>query len=277
MPKAKATPKSKTAKTPKTPKTRTDPRGRFVWYELLTSDPDAARRFYGAIVGWGTRAWEGDASYVMWTNNDEPLGAVMALPAEVKQAGIPPHWLAYVGTPDVDATAKQAKTLGGKVLKAPVDIPTVGRFAVLADPQGAVFAAFTPLGETPGHDGPPQRGEFSWVELATTDHTAAFDFYHALFGWQKTDAMDMGEAGVYQMYGRKGRSLGGMFNKPPEMPGPAWLCYAMVASADAAAEKVKTLGGKVLNGPMDVPGGGRIAQCLDSQGAAFAVHSSATG
>ena len=199
----------------------------------------------------------------------------MALPDEAKQMGAPPHWLGYVGTPDVAATAKQAAGLGGKVLVQPQEIPTVGTFAVLQDPQGAVLAAFAPA------QGPMDlMGQVAWHELLTTDYEAAFDFYNALFGWNKTEAMDMGEMGVYQMYGLGDVTLGGMMNKTADMnmPGPpSWLHYMTVPSADAAAEKVAALGGKVGHGPMDVPGGGRIAQCFDPQGAAFAVHSTASG
>ena len=149
---------------------------------------------------------------------------------------------------------------------------------MLADPQGAVFAAHTAEGDVPGHDGPWPVGEFSWHELATTDPSAAFDFYSGIFGWVKTDAMDMGPGGIYQMFGRsKDRSVGGIFKKSAEMPGPCvWLLYIRVDSVDTRATIVQELGGKILNGPMDVPGGGRIAQCLDPQGAAFAIHSSTT-
>lgn len=249
------------------------PRGRFVWYELMTTDPDAARRFYPEVIGWSTQPWEEDESYVMWMNGESPVGAVMALPDEVKAMDVPPNWLAYVAVPDVDATAKQAAELGGKVLREPEDIPKVGRFSVIADPQGAVLCAFQPAEAPPGAEGPPKVGEFSWNELATTDHEAAFAFYSELFGWKKTDAMDMGEMGVYQMYGLGDQPLGGMFNKSAEMPGPpSWLYYIRVENVDEAAERVKGMGGEILNGPMEVPGGDRVVQCMDPQGAAFALH-----
>lgn len=252
-----------------------NPLGRFVWHDLMTADPEAAQAFYTEIIGWGTDVWEGaDSPYTMWTNGETPLGGVMELPQQAKQAGAPSHWLAYVGTPDTDATVEKATELGATVYVAPQDIPTVGRFAVMADPQGAVFAVFTAAEEAPGHDGPPQVGEFSWHELATTDYEAAFAFYSTLFGWEKSEAMDMGEAGIYQMYGRGGQQLGGMFNKPEEMP-VGWLHYAKVDDVNSVAERVKRLGGQILNGPMEVPGGDLIAQCLDPQGAAFAIHSSA--
>ena len=258
------------------------PTGRFVWYDLMTTDPAGARDFYTNVLGWGTETWDGgEQPYDMWTAPSGALGGVMELPPEAVAQGAPPHWMAYIAVEDVDATVEKGTSLGGTVLVPPMDIPTVGRFSVMADPHGAVFAAFRPEGEAPGHDEAPGVGEFSWHELVTEDYDAAFDFYSALFGWQKTDAMDMGPAGTYQMYGRGvGPDLGGMMNKPPQMPEemPAsWWFYARVDDIDAALERVKENGGTVASGPMDVPGGDKVAQCQDPQGAWFAVHWTAHG
>ncbi len=252
------------------------PLGRFCWFDLMTTNPDDAPSFYGAIAGWGTMPYENSPEpYTLWVNGEEPIGGVMALPAEAAAAGAPPHWIAYISTPDIAATTAKAKSLGGSVVME-MDMPEVGQIALYADPQGAVIGAYQPLDDTPGHDGPPNVGEFSWHELATTGWEGAWDFYSELFGWEKTDAMDMGEMGMYQMYrGVTEVPLGGMFDKPPEMPMNAWLYYVRVPDVNAAIEKVKELGGQVLNGPMEVPGGDMIAQCLDNQGAAFAVHSTA--
>jgi predicted enzyme related to lactoylglutathione lyase len=255
------------------------PRGRFCWHDLMTSDPAAAEGFYKEIVGWGTDIWEGgEMPYTMFTNAGTALGGVMLLPEEAKAQGAPPNWMAYVAVPSVGETVAKAKELGGTAYVEPTEIPNVGSFAVLGDPQGAVFAVFTSKEEAPDLDKPPAQGEFSWHELATTDHESAFDFYADLFGWQKTEAMDMGEAGIYQMYGCGAFPLGGMYKKPAEMPAPPhWLHYIKVEDVNAAVEKVKELGGQVLNGPMEVPGGDFIAQCMDPQGAAFALHSTARG
>lgn len=251
--------------------------GRFVWYELMTRDPEAAQGFYTKVIGWGTSLFE-DAGmpYTMWTSGDLPLGGVTQLPEDAVKGGAVPHWLAYVTTPDVDATTRRGEELGGKVYVPPTDIPTVGRFSVLADPQGAALAPFTPGQPPEDTKFEPGEGQFSWHELLTTDHEAAFSFYSELFGWDKTDAMDMGEMGTYQMYGYGGVSLGGMYNKPAEMPGPpSWLYYIRVADVASALERVKAEGGQVLNGPEEVPGGDLVAQCMDPQGAAFALHSTA--
>ncbi len=250
-------------------------RGRFVWHELMTTDTKRATAFYAKVIGWKPEPAP-EASYTMLTGKSGPQAGLMALPEESRAMGAPAGWMVYIATPDVDATASQAAELGGKILRAPTDIPKVGRFAVLQDPQGAVFAAFTP---TPGQGAMPDRkpglGDFSWHELTTTDWEAALGFYQKLFGWQKTESMDMGaEMGTYQMYGWKGNTLGGMWNKPQSVAGPPfWLAYAIVPDTKATAEAVKKLGGTVVHGPMEVPGGDWMAQCLDPEGVLFAFSS----
>lgn len=249
-------------------------RGRFVWYDLMTTDPEAAQAFYTAVVGWGTQVWEAPGmSYTMWTAGGTPIGGITKIADEALASGEKPHWLAYVGVPDMDATASRVKELGGKVMVPPTSIPDTGRFSVFADPQGAVLATYASEKPSPEPQDPPPVGHFSWHELLTTDHAAAFDFYADLFGWEKTSAMDMGPAGVYQMYGLQGAPFGGMYNLTGDTPGsPAWLHYARVADANAAAETITRLGGKVVNGPMEVPGGDLIVVGVDPQGGRFAVH-----
>ena len=250
------------------------PRGRFVWYELLAKDQSVATLFYTKVLGWSTEPWKtppGAPPYTMWNNAGKPFGGIMPLPSEAEQAGAPSHWLGYVTVPDTDASIEQAERHGSKVLVAPMDIPEVGRMAVFADPQGAVLALLTP--KTAGGEPPasPAVGNVSWHELATTDAQKAWDFYQDLFGWQKGEAMDMGAMGTYQIFTLGGPPVGAMFNRPPQIPVSNWLYYFRVADLDETIEKTKSNGGKILNGPMDVPGG-RIAQCMDPQGAAFAVH-----
>jgi len=251
-----------------------DYRGRFLWYELMTTDPAAAGEFYSGVIGWGTQAWGGgEKPYTMWMRGETPIGGLMELPAEAVAEGAPPHWLAYIGTADVDATLARAAELGARVIVPAMDLTEVGRMAILADPQGAVFAIYAPATDV-GDEAPPEAGDFSWHELATSDWEAAWAFYSELFGWEKTDAMDMGEGNMYQMFSRPGGdTLGGIYNRTPEMPVSAWLLYARVPGCADAVGAVTAGGGQVLNGPMEVPGGDEIAQCMDPQGAAFAVHS----
>jgi predicted enzyme related to lactoylglutathione lyase len=251
--------------------------GDFVWYELMTTDPKAAIAFYSEVIGWKTEVF-GDGSgmdYKMWVASQGPLGGVMKLPEEAAQMGAPPHWMSNVTVDDVDATVKRVKELGGKVYREPADMPTVGRFAVIADPQGAAIAIFKPDSPMTPHDD-SKHGEFCWSELATTDHQAALAFYSEIFGWKQVDAMDMGPMGTYVVFGKGDRQLGGMFNKPKEMPAVAWLYYTQVDDLDSAIGRAKTNGATLINGPMDVPGG-RIAQFTDPQGVFFALHTRARG
>lgn len=260
-------------------------RGEFVWYELMTSDPGAAQAFYGDVVGWDTQPFEGGPiPYTMWMKGETPIGGVFEIPSDAKGRNVPPHWMGHVGVPDVDATAARVKELGGHILMGPEDVPDVGRFVVFKDPQGAVIAAFKGLKDMARPEGERGPGDVSWRELSTTDHEGAFGFYSDLFGWEKQQAMDMGEAGVYQIYGREDRMLGGMYNQSVDLPGPdkaksepgppAWLYYFWVADLDESVKKVEAGGGKVLVEPMEVPGGTRIAVGIDPQGAAFGLHGS---
>jgi predicted enzyme related to lactoylglutathione lyase len=248
--------------------------GRFIWYDLVTTDPEAAEQFYAAVLGWGTEAWKQDGStYTMWTANGTPLGGIMTMPTDAKMRGEMPHWLAYVSTPDTDAMVAQATSLGARVLVPPTDIPTVGRFAMIADPHGAFVAPFTPSRPATPAPAAAPIGHFSWHELATSDPTAAFAFYHATCGWEKTESMDMGPMGTYQMFGWPAPSIGGIYARPAGQSGPvAWLHYVRIQDLDQAIATVQAKGGKLCHGPHDVPGGSRVAQCQDPQGAAFALE-----
>jgi predicted enzyme related to lactoylglutathione lyase len=246
--------------------------GRFVWYEHLTKDSKAAIEFYGEVMGWQTQPFGDGGHYVMWVSSQGPLGGVMGLPEELAKMGAPPHWMAHVQVGSVDATAALAKQLGGKIHKEPEDIPTVGRFAVIGDPQGAFLSIFQPAGEMPLHD-PGKPGEFCWSELVTSDNAAAFSYYGKLFGWKVLEDMDMGPMGTYRIFGLGDQRVGGMMAAPKgsSLP-PAWGYYTSVPDLDAAVKSATKRGAKVTNGPMDIPGGARIAQLVDPQGAAFALH-----
>ena len=246
--------------------------GLFGWYELMTPDPAAAQAFYTKVIGWGVQPWEmPDMHYAMWTANGDPMGGCMELPREAREMGAPPHWLGYVYVPDAAVCVAKAVELGGQIFVPPTPIPTVGTFAVFADPQGATIAILQP--EQPSDAPPPQGdGYMGWQELATTDVAGALAFYGALFGWRETMAMDMGGGMTYHLVGKGEAAFGGFFAKPPAMPGPsAWLYYVRVPSVAGVVAEAERLGGKLLMGPHEVPGGDVIAQLLDPQGAFFAV------
>lgn len=254
-----------------------DTRPRFIWYELMTSDPTAAEAFYRAVVGWKTAdAGQPGMRYTILSAGDRGMGGLLELPAEACAAGARPGWLGYIGVPDTDAAAKRIAEAGGAIRRGPENIPNVGRFAVVADPGGAPFMLLTPL---PRADAPPAPepwtpGLVSWHELVSSiGQEAAFAFYAGQFGWETSELMDMGPMGKYRIFGADGVTLGGMMNKPEHAPGSAWAFYVNVDGIDAAADRIRASGGKLLMGPHEVPGGSWIVQAQDPQGAAFALVS----
>lgn len=253
--------------------------GQFVWYDLTTTDVGSALRFYPALFGWKTQKFEfGDPSnpYTMWSSGGQTLGGVMKLSAEQAGMGIPPNWLCSIEVNSVDSTAQQAKSLGGNVVVGPMDIPNTGRYAVITDPQGGAIAIYTPSpGRGPrGFDGTGQLGNASWHELMTTDVDAAWNFYSKLFMWEKTGDMDAPGVGKYQMFGQNGAPYGGIYKKPAPMAQVPtnWLPYFFVKDVTASTNAATKLGARVVQPPMDIPGGGSIAVLTDPQGAHFAVH-----
>jgi hypothetical protein len=250
-----------------------DVRGRFVWHELMTRDVPAAKKFYSGLTGWKPQAWPLDPTYTVNHSEHGPQAGFFTIPADMP-ADMPAHWVTYIGTRDVDGTVAAAVRAGGSIVKGPDDIKGAGRYAVLKDPHGAVFAILDPENSRAEPAGMPPVGSFSWHELATSDNEAAFAFYSGLFGWDALARHDMGPMGIYLIFGSNGVQRGGMFIKPAENPGPpSWLPYVSIPDADAAFAHATGNGAKVLVPPMDVPGGDRIAQLMDPTGAAFAVHS----
>ena len=243
-----------------------DVQGQFLWHELMTTDPAAAASFYVKVLGWRTQAWDKDPNYTVLMAEHGPAAGIAHMPAEAH--GAPPHWLSHVGVSDIHATLAKVERLGGKVLKGATDAGDLGQYAILRDPQGAVFSVFQ--SRAPGAEG-PMRSQFGWHELHTTDHKAAMSFYRDLVGWEQTGAHDMGAMGEYLLFGHKGKTLGGMFTAPAGGMGTYWLPYIHVSSTTKAAETAKSAAGRVANGPMEVPGGSLVAQLLDPQGAVIAV------
>ncbi|NRG17655.1 VOC family protein [Rhizobiales bacterium] len=250
--------------------------GSFVWYELMTSDADAAAGFYAKVVGWtpedsGMSETTG-MEYTILKAADVPAAGLMKQPEDVSKAGAPPSWICYIAVDDVDAYAERISGMGGAVHRAPADIPGVGRFAVVADPHGAMFCLFKGEGEPPAANVEPGTpGHAGWHELMAGDGAAAYDFYAGLFGWTKGEAMDMGPMGIYQIFEIDGVAAGGIMTKPAEMPFPTWNCYFNVESIDAAAKRISAAGGEIVHGPMEVPGGSWILHGKDPQGGFFAL------
>lgn len=256
--------------------------GRFCWYELMTTDVDAAVDYYGKVVGWTTvdgptaTSAPGEMPYRLLQAGQTGTGGIMALRPEAIAAGARPAWLGYVAVDDVDAYSDRVTEAGGAVHMSPTDIPGVGRFSVIADPHGAMLVLFRPGMEgQPLPANPTQSGLFSWRELSGGDLDRDFAFYSSLFGWKRGDTVPMGDAGIYQLFTEAdgGPAIGGMMTRLPTAPVPMWSYYVLVDSASAAADRVRAHGGTVLSGPHPVPGGLWVLQTLDPQGAMIGMNS----
>lgn len=257
--------------------------GSFIWYELMTTDPDGAAAFYGAVVGW-TIAGESDPAsaaagmdYRMIGRNDGGYaGGVLKLTDEMSAGGAQPCWLGYLFVADVDAAVGAVVADGGSALMPAFDIE-VGRIAMITDPQGVpiyLMKPTPPAGKEGGASDVYDRWteqRVSWNELYSPDLEAAKTFYAKHFAFEFKESMPMGAMGDYCFIDHGGQQIGAMMQKPEQVPVGMWNYYIRVADLDAAITAVKAGGGQVLNGPMDVPGGDRIINGLDPQGAAFSL------
>jgi predicted enzyme related to lactoylglutathione lyase len=245
--------------------------GRFCWHELSSPDVAKSRAFYGDLFGWTyTEMDMGPAgTYTLARSGDRDIGGFMKLDPST---GAPPNWLAYSTTPDVDKLAERAAKMGGAVVVPPMDIPDVGRFAIIRDAQGGVLGALK--GTTETEDPAPAAGRFCWDELGAADPKKAYAFYSELFAWGVKE-MDMGPGGTYRILTREGKDAAGI--GPQKQGAPVmWLSYIQVDDVDASAKKAAGLGGKVLEGGFDIPNIGRMAIVADPHGAVFALYKSAT-
>lgn len=249
------------------------PKGKFGWYELMTSDTKAAGKFYSDVVGWITREMPADdgPQYTTFNLGEVGIAGMLNIPGHV-------GWIGYISVEDVDAHVEKIVEAGGKLWKPATDVPGILRFAVMSDPQGAAIVIFTPnpAMPSPARPAPPTPGTIGWHELYTTDLESGFDFYNKLFGWTKVTDMDMGPMGTYRIFDegdQKQMGDGGMMNKTPQIPVSCWTFYFNVDSINAALKRVESGGGKITNGPVQVPGGGWIIQGQDPQGAMFSLVS----
>jgi uncharacterized protein len=251
--------------------------GRLVWTELMTTSTKGAERFYDKVIGWTSEPFgESPQPYTQFKRSG---GAGVAGLMETPDGmNMPPFWSMYVGVPKLEDAVAQIERLGGSELSEVIEVPTVGRMRMMKDPQGAPFYVIQPEPRDNPADRAPEVGEASWIELVTTDAPAAMTFYRQIFGWEPSEAMDMGEMGTYQMFNRGSRMIGGMMSKPKEQAQvpPYWSIYFLVPDINAAAERVKANGGTIVNGPMEVPGGDWVLNATDPQGASFSLHAKKT-
>lgn len=259
----------------------TNPKGSFLWYELMTSDPDAAARFYGAVVGWTIAPNAGTAAsgvdYRMIRRSDGGnAGGVLGLNADMLAGGARPAWMGYLYTPDVDATIAAITADGGAVHMPPTDLP-VGRIAMLSDPQGAPFYVMNPIPPAGMEDvdsdafSPTEAQHVRWNELMTSDPDAAIAFYRKHFGWGQEGAFDMGEMGPYRFVQVGEVAIGAVMGLVPGAPAATWSYYIGVDDIDRAAAAITANGGTITSEAAEIPGGEFAMNGLDPQGAAFGL------
>lgn len=260
----------------------TNPVGRVIWYELMTSNANAAAKFYGAVVGWqvaGQPASQaGGRDYRLIKRVDGgSAGGVLQLTREMMVSGARPTWVSYHHVVDVDLAVQAITADGGQLLMPKVALP-VGEMAMACDPMGAPFYVMRPV---PPSDQPDATSDvfagdrpqhIRWNELRTPDLSRAQDFYGRHFGFRFNDLMPMGpELGDYLFIDHGGLLLGGMMRQPAgEGPG-GWTFYIGVPCARTAKRAIETNGGAVVMDLHQVPGGDWAMIAIDPQGARFGV------
>ena len=242
----------------------------FVWYELCTNDLDGAQAFYEKLLGWTAAPFgasnEAASEYRIFSMDGTGIAGVMPLPAGMTT----PFWLGYVGVIDCDASVEKAQNAGATIHRV-MDIPDVGKIALLADPQGVGYAIIQGYSDRKNEAFAVGKvGHGNWHELFSPDPVAAFDYYASQYGWTMGTIMPMGPMGDYQIFQADGVDIGGMM-RAPEHVTPSWGYYFGVDAAADAIARAKAHGGNILNGPNEVPGPMYIAQLTDPQGAYFAV------
>lgn len=259
-----------------------NPNGSFIWYELMTGDPDGAKAFYDSVVGWtiadaGTADPSGIEYRHIQRRDGGFTGGVLKLTPEMSAKGARPCWLGYLYVADVDAEAAKITGEGGTILMPPSDIPGAGRIALVTDPQGVPIYIMTPK-PPEGHAGEVSTAydrnadqHVSWNELLTPDPAGAKAFYSSHFGFEFNNSMPMGEMGNYDFMEHRGEVIGAVMPKPKEVPVGGWNYYIHVPDIDTATAAVTAGGGQLLAGPMEVPGGEWVINAIDPQGAAFSL------
>lgn len=251
------------------------------WADATLPDLRAGERFYGELFGWtfteggaGTGSGRGFPRHSRALLDGRPIAALVAK----RDGRMPTAWGIHLASPDLDGTVEKVRRAGGTVLTEPVARSEAGRSAVVADPDGAVFAVWQ-AGTRPGFGVTDVPGAFCWAEVYVRNADAADAFYPAVFGYELTaPPFDAGDFTAWALpdSGRQvaGRGLVGDV-LPAEMP-PHFLVHFRVADVSDAMRTVRRAGGRVLVDRREIPGA-TFAVVVDNQGAVFAVRDGASG
>lgn len=241
------------------------------WIDLMTSDTDKARRFYGELFEWDFQSGDQEkyGGYITASKNGKSVAGIMQ--KDDSQAGMPDAWSTYLRSDDAAATAAAATEHGGQVFVPPMDVPEQGVMAIVGDATGAAIGIWQPR-EMTGYELVAEPGTPAWHELHTKDYPAAVKFYEDVFGWD-TDVMSDTPEFRYTTLGAGDAAKAGIMDAsaylPAEVPSN-WQVYFAVEDADASIEKAVALGAQVVDGPDDTPFG-RLATLADPTGALFKI------
>ena len=238
--------------------------GVFVWRELMTPDIAKAKAFYAELLGWTYEESDmGDFVYTMAKVGETPIAGIM----DMKGSEHPPHWMSYVSVADVDAASEAATANGGTVAVGPMDIPSVGRFAVIGDPDGAYVSLFrSAMGDPTEVEMPPKPGTFCWETLSANDVVRSGKFYQSVVGWSFGPSPMGPDVPVF----KAGETPVADVQKAQNMP-PNWATYVVVPSLAEAHAIITKGGGAILVERIPVPGVGDIAFFTDPTGAALGL------
>jgi predicted enzyme related to lactoylglutathione lyase len=247
--------------------------------ELHTTDQDAAKKFYGSLFGWEATDYPmgPEEVYTIFRLQGKDCSAACTLRKDLREHGVPPHWMLYIAVDNADESTKRAKDLGAQVMAGPFDVAQNGRMSVIQDPAGGHFCLWQG-NQTPGIGIGGENNTFCWADINTKDREGVRKFYEALFSWAFVPGKDKNETGyLHIMNGQE--MIGG--TPPPEMLPPGipthWLVYYMVADCDASTAKARGLGAQVFVEPMAIEGAGWMSIMEDPQGASFALFQMMAG
>ncbi len=254
------------------------PNGFPGWVDLSTPDVDAAKAYYGELLGWTFEDVPTDMGppYTMCSLDGDVVAGMGPLPPGQQEPGMPPVWTTYVIVGDLDEVVAAAPGAGGSVVMPGMDVMTSGRMAMLGDPSGAVLGLWQPQ-EHQGADRFNVHGTVGWNELQTRDPAAAMPFYEELFGWrwERTDGAEGSDYFIARLDAKQSEdtSIGGLLPMPAEVPTEVpsfWSVYFVVDDLQAALATSSRLAGTAVT---DVMGGGGMtfAMAEDPQGAVFAL------
>ena len=241
----------------------------FVWHDLLTRDPAAARKFYGELLGWEFEKIEAvGQAYYLAKQGDRYIGGIVGM-APGGNGG--PQWLTYLTVPDVDAALVQLEAAGGRRVIQPTDV-AVGRVAVATDPQGAPVGLARVNGKIDELAAASSDGAFAWTDYFAADPTAAANFYSQLAGFEISQH---GSAQVPYLLLKSDQVRAGVLKNPVDGVAPNWLPYVNVRDLSAAVERVSVLGGTVVIPPSPLIRNGTVAVIKDPTGGVVALQTNA--